>query len=113
QSYIPLACLLAGLLLRCGSDESQIIPQGPDGPDGPDGPETPGTPITDEARLKALEECRTKAAELDNLNDLEDKVQFVAWLYHNPAFATAGLFSGIVRCLRNVYGRPDCTVYGY
>jgi hypothetical protein len=84
--------LLAGLLLRCGSDESQIIPQGPDGPDGPDGPETPGTPITDEARLKALEECRTKAAELDNLNDLEDKVQFVAWLYHNPAFATAGLF---------------------
>lgn len=81
--------MLTSLLVRCGSDELENPPQGPDGPDGPG---APGTPITDEERIKALDDCKSKAAEFDNLKDFEDKVQFVAWLYQNPAFVTAGLF---------------------
>jgi hypothetical protein len=89
--FFLFASLLSALLFRCGSDELENTPQVPNGPNVP---ETPGTPISDEARLKVLDECRSKAEELDNLKDFEDKVQFVAWLYQNSAFSTAGLFPG-------------------
>lgn len=89
RSLFLFTCLLTGLLFRCGSDELENTPQVPNNPGNPG---TPGTPISDEARLKALEDCQSKAAELNNLKKFEDKVQFVAWLYQNPAFATAGFF---------------------
>src|SRR5690606_916908 len=89
RSLFLFTCLLTGLLFRCGSDELENAPQVPNNTGNPG---TPGTPISDEARLKALEDCQSKAAELNNLKKFEDKVQFVAWLYQNPAFATAGFF---------------------
>src|SRR5690606_41800741 len=87
RSLFLFTCLLTGLLFRCGSDELENAPQVPNNTGNPG---TPGTPISDEARLKALEDCQSKAAEWNNLKKLEDKVQTIACRYQQPAMATAG-----------------------
>ena len=51
------------------------------------------TIITDEERMLVFEACKKKSAELNNLESLEDRVSFLAWLATQPAFFSSG-FAG-------------------
>jgi hypothetical protein len=51
------------------------------------------TTITVEDRMEVFEACKKKSVELNNLESVEDRVSFLAWLTTQPAFYSAG-FAG-------------------
>src|SRR5688572_2556593 len=51
------------------------------------------TTITIEERMEVFEACKKKSAELNNLEGLEDRITFLAWLATQPAFYSYG-FAG-------------------
>ena len=72
------------ILSTCSGPEEEITP-----PTGVGG----DTTITTEERMAVFEACKKKSAELNNLEGLEDRITFLAWLATQPAFYSYG-FAG-------------------
>jgi len=73
--------IIAGLV-KCSKIEDDLGPIG-----------SSDTTITDEDRIEVLQRCESKAAELNNLEGVQDRIQFLTWLFTQPAFSSAG-FAG-------------------
>jgi hypothetical protein len=77
---LMLVSLIA--LLMCSSPEDIIPPTSSE-----------DTTITVEERMEVFEACKKKSAELNNLEGLEDRINFLAWVATQPAFYSYG-FAG-------------------
>ena len=77
---LMLVSLIASLM--CSSPEDIIPPTSSE-----------DTTITDAERMEVFEACKTKSAELNNLETQEDRITFLGWLATQPAFYSYG-FAG-------------------
>ena len=73
---------IVAILMACSGPEEIIPPTG-----------AGDTIITIEERMEVFEACKKKSAELNNLEGLEDRINFLAWLATQPAFYSFG-FAG-------------------
>jgi hypothetical protein len=73
---------IVAILMTCSGPEEITPPTG-----------AGDTTITIEERMEVFEACKKKSAELNNLEGLEDRINFLAWLATQPAFYSYG-FAG-------------------
>src|SRR5215204_2173601 len=81
-SYSLVLMSIVAILLACSGPEEITPPTG-----------AGDTIITIEERMVVFEACKKKSAELNNLEGLEDRINFLAWLATQPAFYSFG-FAG-------------------
>jgi len=81
SSSLVLMSIVA-ILLTCSEPEEITPPTG-----------AGDTIVTIEERMEVFEACKKKSAELNNLEGLEDRINFLSWLATQPAFYSYG-FAG-------------------
>lgn len=81
-SYSLVLTSIVAILTTCSGPEEITPPTG-----------AGDTIITVEERMEVFEACKKKSAELNNLEGLEDRINFLSWLATQPAFYSYG-FAG-------------------
>lgn len=85
-SYYLMLVIIVFALVKCDHAEDLLNVPGniPNDNDGT---------LTDDERIAVLDACDVKATALNNLKSINDKVQFIAWLFDEGDFYSAG-FAG-------------------